>query len=59
MLYAVLFVIVLVRLALRWRRTPPLEQLQLTPVYASGLLTFLLVTTAQGRAPATPRAGPR
>ena len=44
LLYAVLFVIVLVRLTLRWRRTPPLERLQLTPVYASGLLTFLLVT---------------
>ena len=46
--YAVLFVIVLVRLALRWRHTPPLERLQLTPVYASGLLTFLLATAAQG-----------
>jgi len=45
-LYVVLFVIVLVRLALRWRRTPTLERLQLTPVYVSGLLTFLLVTTA-------------
>jgi signal transduction histidine kinase len=43
-LYAGLFAIVLVRLALRWRRTPPLERLQLTPVYVSGLLTFLLVT---------------
>ena len=49
-LYAVLFVIVLVRLALRWRRTPQLERLQLTPVYASGLLTFLLVTAAQAGA---------
>ena len=36
----------LVRLALRWRRTPLLERLQLTPVYASGMLTFLLVTIA-------------
>jgi signal transduction histidine kinase len=45
-LYVVLFVIVLVRLTLRWRRTPPLERLQLTPVYACGLLTFLLVTVA-------------
>jgi signal transduction histidine kinase len=45
-LYAALFVIVLVRLALRWRRTPLLERLQLTPVYASGMLTFLLVTIA-------------
>jgi signal transduction histidine kinase len=54
-LYAVLFVIVLVRLALRWRRTPTLERLQLTPVYASGLLTFLLVTAAQAGAGDTPR----
>jgi signal transduction histidine kinase len=46
-LYAALFVVVLVRLALRWRRTAPLERLQLTPVYACGLLAFLLVTAAQ------------
>jgi signal transduction histidine kinase len=45
-LYGALFVVVFVRLALRWRRTPLLERLQLTPVYASGLLTFLLVTVA-------------
>jgi signal transduction histidine kinase len=45
-LYAVLLVIVLVRLALRWRRTGPLERLQLTPVYVCGLGTFLLVTAA-------------
>jgi signal transduction histidine kinase len=44
LLYAVLFVIVLVRLTLRWRRTGRLERLQLTPVYVCGLLTFLLVT---------------
>jgi signal transduction histidine kinase len=37
---------VLVRLTLRWRRAPILERLQLTPVYASGMLTFLLVTVA-------------
>jgi signal transduction histidine kinase len=43
-LYAVLFVTVLIRLTRRWRRTGPLERLQLTPVYVSGLLTFLLVT---------------
>ena len=48
--YAVLFVTVLVRLVLRWRRTAPLERLQLTPVYASGMLTFLLVTAAQAGA---------
>src|SRR4029079_10795525 len=45
--YAVLFVIVLVRLTRRWLRTPPLERIQLTPVYACGLLAFLLVTVAQ------------
>jgi signal transduction histidine kinase len=45
-LYAVLFVAVLVHLTLRWRPTRPLERLQLTPVYVSGLLTFLLVTIA-------------
>ncbi len=45
-LYAGLFLLVLGRLALRWRRTPVLERLQLTPVYASGLLTFLLYTVA-------------
>jgi signal transduction histidine kinase len=43
-LYVVLFVIVLVRLTLRWRRTGRLERLQLTPVYVCGLLTFLLAT---------------
>jgi signal transduction histidine kinase len=45
-LYAALFVVVLIRLALRWRRAPVLERLQLTPVYASGLLTFAVVTVA-------------
>jgi signal transduction histidine kinase len=43
-LYAALFVAVVVRLTLRWRRTAALERLQLTPVYACGLLAFLLVT---------------
>src|SRR3954469_20468853 len=43
-LYAVLFVFVLARLVMRWRDTPPLERLQLTPVYVCGLLAFLLVT---------------
>jgi signal transduction histidine kinase len=46
LLYAALFVIVLVRLTLRSRHTPTVERLQLTPVYVSGLLTFLLVTAA-------------
>jgi signal transduction histidine kinase len=45
-LYAGLFVLVLGRLALRWGRTGTLERLQLTPVYACGMLTFLLVTAA-------------
>jgi signal transduction histidine kinase len=43
-LYIGLFVVVLVRLIGRWRQTPTLERLQLTPVYVCGLLTFLLVT---------------
>jgi signal transduction histidine kinase len=43
-LYVVLFVIVLVRLILRWRRAGQLERIQLTPVYVCGLLTFLLAT---------------
>ena len=41
-LYVALFVIVLVRLALRWRHAPRLERLQLTPVYVCGLVTFLI-----------------
>ena len=45
-LYVVLFVIVLVRLVIRWRRTSQLERLQLTPVYVFGLLTFLLATAS-------------
>jgi signal transduction histidine kinase len=45
-LYVSLFVIVLVRLVMRWRRTGPLERLQLTPVYVFGLLTFLLATAS-------------
>jgi signal transduction histidine kinase len=43
-LYIALFLLVLVRLTRRWRATPPLERLQLTPVYVCGLLAFLLVT---------------
>jgi signal transduction histidine kinase len=41
-LYVALLVVVLVRLALRWRRAPRLERLQLTPVYVCGLVTFLI-----------------
>jgi signal transduction histidine kinase len=53
LLYVALFLLVLGRLGLRWRRTAPLERLQLTPVYACGLITFLLVTvgTATGADP--------
>jgi signal transduction histidine kinase len=46
LLYAALFVIVLVRLVRRWRASPLLERVQLTPVYFSGMGTFLLVTVA-------------
>ena len=44
---AALFVIVVVRLVRRWRRTPPLERIQLTPVYVCGLGTFAVVVVAQ------------
>jgi signal transduction histidine kinase len=47
LLYVVLFGFVLVWAVQRWRRTPPLERLQLTPVYTFALLTFLLVTVAR------------
>ncbi len=46
-LLIVLFLIVLIRAVQRWRRTGALERLQLTPVYVSALLTFLLVVTAR------------
>jgi signal transduction histidine kinase len=49
-LLIVLFLIVLIRAVQRWRRTGPLERLQLTPVYVSALLTFLLVVTARAGA---------
>jgi signal transduction histidine kinase len=42
--YLALFVIVLVRLWLRWRRADRLDRLPLTPVYACGLVTFVIVT---------------
>jgi signal transduction histidine kinase len=44
---AALFVIVVVRLVRRWRRMPPLERIQLTPVYVCGLGTFAVVVVAQ------------
>jgi signal transduction histidine kinase len=50
LLYVVLFVVVLVRLILRWRRTSLVERLQLTPVYVCGLLTFLLATASSAGA---------
>ena len=50
LVYLALFLIVLVRLTLRWRRTPQLERLQLTPVYVCGLITFLLATGATATA---------
>jgi signal transduction histidine kinase len=49
-LYVGLFVIVLARSIVRWRRTPQLERLQLTPVYVCALLTFLLVASARAGA---------
>ena len=54
-LYAGLFLIVLVRLTLRGRQTGSLERLQLTPVYACGLLTLVLVTAATAGAGAAVR----
>jgi signal transduction histidine kinase len=49
-LYAVLFVVVTMRSVVYWRRAGTFERLQLTPVYACALLTFLLVTTARAGA---------
>jgi signal transduction histidine kinase len=50
LLYGILFVFVLLHALRRWRDTPPLERLQLTPVYVCALLTFLLVTVARAGA---------
>src|SRR5215216_4030116 len=47
LLYAALFVVVLVRSVRNWRASPPLVRLQLTPVYICALGTFLLVTIAR------------
>jgi signal transduction histidine kinase len=49
-LYGVLFVVALVRAAQHWREADPFLRLQLTPVYATSLLTFLLVTVAKAGA---------
>jgi len=50
LLYFSLFIVVLARATRRWRGTGPFERLQLTPVYACALLTFLLVTVARAGA---------
>jgi signal transduction histidine kinase len=50
LLYLALFAVVLVRSVQRWRATDAMERLQLTPVYACALLTFLLVTIARAGA---------
>jgi signal transduction histidine kinase len=49
-LYGSLFLVVLVRAAQRWREADPFLRLQRTPVYATALLTFLLVTVAKAGA---------
>ena len=48
--YLVLFAVVLAWAVRRWRGTPPIDRLQLTPVYTFSLLTFLLVTVAKAGA---------
>jgi signal transduction histidine kinase len=50
LLYGSLFVAVVVRTVRHWRAAGPFERLQLTPVYVSALLTFLLVTIARSGA---------
>ena len=47
LLYAGLFVLVLIRALQRWRRSEGFERLQLTPVYVNALAAFLAVTAAQ------------
>jgi signal transduction histidine kinase len=49
-LYGTLFLVALTRAVAIWRRADPFERLQLTPVYATALLTFLLVTVAKAGA---------
>src|SRR4051812_17962552 len=49
-LYLVLFAVVLARSVQRWRESDALERMQLTPVYACALATFLLVTVARAGA---------
>jgi signal transduction histidine kinase len=49
-LYGSLFLVALVRAVGIWRAADPFERLQLTPVYSTALLTFLLVTVAKAGA---------
>jgi signal transduction histidine kinase len=49
-LYGALFLVALVRAAQHWRAADQFLRLQLTPVYATALLTFLLVTIAKAGA---------
>jgi signal transduction histidine kinase len=49
-LYGALFLVALVRAVRHWREADPFLRLQLTPVYATSLLTFLLVTVAKAGA---------
>jgi signal transduction histidine kinase len=49
-LYGSLFLVALVRAVGIWRSADPFERLQLTPVYVTALLTFLLVTVAKAGA---------
>jgi signal transduction histidine kinase len=51
-LYAALLVVVIVRLSRRWKRADRVDRVPLTPVYACGLATFLVVTV--GTAADTP-----
>src|SRR4051794_32891634 len=50
LLYLTLFAVVLARSVRRWRESDALERMQLTPVYACALATFLLVTVARAGA---------
>ena len=47
LLYVALFLVVLGRSVVHWRRATTHERLQLTPVYVCALLTFLLVVIAR------------
>jgi signal transduction histidine kinase len=51
-LYAVFLVVVIARLWRRWRRADKIDRVPLTPVYACGLVAFLVVTA--GTAADTP-----